>query len=299
MTLAIAAISAAAVALALFRQSAYGVALNSDTILFISMARNLLAGDGLQGWDGKYNGHFGPLTPVSFAVFGLGLADPHAVAGPLNAVAFGLSVLVAGLWLRRRVKSRWLTVWACLCFLLARPMVEVASWAYSAPAFTLTCLLALFWADKHFEDGKRSSLLTAAAFVGLHCLSRYLGAALLLTVIALLALRPRASLRKRLGGSAAYALIGAAPLCLWALRNYATVGYFLDREDESDSLPWDWALLMMESMSEWWTPFVPVPVGAGAATGATAAALAAAGALALVALVRWLRNVARGRGSSC
>ena len=290
LTLAIAAISAAAVALALFRQSAYGPGLNQDTIHFIAMARSLLEGDGLRSWDGAYYGQWGPLTAIAFAVFGFGLADPHSAAGPLNAAAFGLSVLVAGLWLRRRVKSRWLTVWACLCLLLARPLVEMASWAYSEPVFALTGALALFWADKHLADGRRSSLLTAAAFVGLACVSRYMGMSLLLTVAALLALRPGATLRERIGGSAVFALIGGAPACLWMLRNYLTVGYFTHPGDWSDSMVWHWAIPVAESVSRWWTPFVPVSPSAAIAVGATAAAMAVAGALTAFALVRWLRS---------
>ena len=294
LTLAIAAISAAAFALALFRQSAYGPGLNQDTIHFIAMARGLLEGDGLRGWDGGYYGQWGPLTPISFAAFGLGLADPHDVAGPLNAAAFGLSILVAGLWLRRRVKSRSLVIWACLCCLFARPMVEIASWAYSSPVFTLLNMLALFWADKHFEDGRRSSLLMAAALAGLSCLSRYMGISLLLAIAALLAIRPRASNRKRLAGATAFALIAAAPLCLWALRNYVTVGFFLRARDSSDSMVWEWAIPMMETMSTWWTPFAPVSVSVGVAVAATAAAMAVVGALTAVALVRWLRTASAG-----
>ena len=293
LTLAIAAISAAALALALFRQSAYGPGLNQDTIHFIAMARSLLDGDGLRSWDGAYYGQWGPLAAISFAAFGFGLADPHSAAGPLNAAAFGLSVLVAGIWLRRRVKSAWLILWACACMVLAFPLVEMSAWAYSEPGFILTGTLALFFADKHFEDGKRSSLLLAAAFAGLTCVSRYMGISLLLTVAALLALRPGASLRERLGGSAAFALIGATPICLWALRNYLTVGFFLRYQDSSDSAVWEWVVPMMATMSAWWTPFVPVP--ALAATGATMAAIAAVGALTTLALVRWLRT---GRGGA-
>ena len=289
LTLALLCLAAAGVALALFRQSQHGVRVDGDAIHFISMARSLLEGDGLRSWDGNYYGQWGPLAAVSFAVFGFGVADPLTVAGPLHAAAFGLSILVAGVWLRRRVESRWLVVWACACVLLARPVVETSGWALSESGFILTGLLALFFADRHFEDGKRSPPLLSAAFCALHCLSRYMGIALLFTVIALLVLRPGVTLRERLASASAYALIGGVPLCLWALRNYFTVDFFLRYRDSSDTMVWEWIIPMMESMSKWWTPFVPVSASVGVGAGATMAALAVVGALTLRALVRRLR----------
>jgi len=290
LTLALICIAAAGVALVFFRQSVYGVRVNGDAIHFIAIARSLLAGDGLLSWDGNYYGQWPPLPAFAFAAFGFGLADPKDVAGPLHAVAFGISILVAGVWLRRRVKSKWLVVWACACVVLARPVVEMAAWAYAEPLFILTGILALYWADRHFEDGKLSSLLLAAAFCGLHCLSRYMGIALLLTVIALLALRRGAAPRERLASAAAYALIGGVPLVIWALRNYVTVGFFLRYQDSSDTAFWEWIIPMMESMAKWWAPFVPVSASVGGGAAATMAAMAVAGALTLRAFVRWMRT---------
>ena len=296
LTLALLCVAAAGVALVLFRQSTYGARLNGDAIRYIGMARSLTDGDGLRSWDGEYYGQWPPLTPVAFAAAGgFGLVDPKTVAGPLNAAAFGLSILVAGAWLRRRVKAKWLVVWACACIVLARPAVEMAAWAYAEPLFMLTGLLALYWADRHFEDGRRSSLLLSAAFCALHCLSRYMGAAALVTVIALLALRRGAPIRERLAGASAYALIGGAPMFAWTLRNYATVGYYLQPQDTSDTMFWDWIIPMAESVSRWWTPFVPVSVGVGVGAAASAAALAVVGALTLRALARRLRADGGGR----
>ena len=297
LALAIICLAAAGAALVLFRQSYYGVRVNGDSIHYIAIARGLLEGGGLLSWDGSYRGEWPPLTSVLFAVFGFGLADPHDVAGPLNAAAFGLSILVAGLWLRRRVKSGWLVLWACACVLLARPVVEMSAWAFSEPVFMLTGLLALFWADRHFENGGRSSLLLSAAFCALHCMSRYLGIATLLTVIGLLAFRRGAARRERLENAATYALISAVPLCAWIIRNYFTSGFLMRRRDTSDTPVWDWIIPTMEFISEWWTPFVPVSAGAGFAAGATAAALAVVGALTVRALVRCAPKAA-GRDSS-
>ena len=49
-----------------------------------------------------------PLYPAMLASGGLFGLDPHAIAGPLNAVIFGLTVLVAGSWMRCHLHSRFL-----------------------------------------------------------------------------------------------------------------------------------------------------------------------------------------------
>ena len=295
LTLALLCLAAAGAALVLFRQSSYGARMDGDSIHYIAIARAMLDGDGLRSWDGTYRGEWPPLTSLSFAVFGFGLADPKVVAGPLNAAAFGLSILVMGAWLRRHVRARWPVFWACACVVLAQPVVELAAWARSEPVFILTGLLAMLWADRHFEDGKRSSLLASAAFCALHCMSRYLGVATLFTVVGLLALRRAAPLRERLAGAAAYALICGAPLVAWTVRNYFTSGFLMRRRDTSDSMVWEWIIPMVELISAWWTPFVPASAGGAGATAATMAALAGAGALTVWALVRWLRADGGGR----
>ena len=55
--LTIAAVSLLGVALALFRQSGYGVIKSHDSIHYISMARNLLEGNGLLAFSGEYMTH--------------------------------------------------------------------------------------------------------------------------------------------------------------------------------------------------------------------------------------------------
>ncbi len=53
-----------------------------------------------------------PLYPTLLAVAGGFTFDPRDVAGPLNALIFGLTLFVAGQWLRRRIKSTFLVAQA-------------------------------------------------------------------------------------------------------------------------------------------------------------------------------------------
>ena len=168
------AIAAAAIlgaAMVLHRQSAYGAVLSADSVHYISMARSVMAGHGFMSYDGGYHPHWPPLTSALYAAFSFGVFDPMAVAGPLNAAALALAVFTVGMWLRRRVESPFVVAWACLSLVFAVSAIRVFDWAWSEPPFILLTTLALYWTDRHLEDGKRSSLARAAAFSALACLT--------------------------------------------------------------------------------------------------------------------------------
>ena len=222
-TLLLAAAAALAAGLVLLRQAAYGPGMSWDAVNYITAARNLLAGAGLVDLTPPYV-FWPPLYPALLAggggLFGL---DPYAVAGPLNAVIFGLTVLVAGWWLRRHLQSRFLWLWGCFSIALALPLAEMASQALSESAFILFVTLALTQIDAHLDGGGRASLMRAGAFSAAACLTRYMGVSVIVAVIPLL-LAARVAPREKVKRIAVYTLLAAAPLGLWMLRNFLLVG---------------------------------------------------------------------------
>ncbi len=292
-TTAIAAIALLGAAMVLYRQSAYGASLSADSVSYISMARNVLAGHGFMPYHGGYVSAWPPLTSALYAAFSFGVFDPMAVAGPLNAAMFALAVFTVGMWLRRRVESPFVAAWACLSLVFAVSAIRVFDWIWSEPSFILATTLALHWTDRHLEDGKRSSLAWAAAFSAAACLSRYLGAALVIAVALMILLRRGVSWRERFISAAAYSAVSLLPICAWLARNRLTTGLlFGDRG--IDELTLARVPPTLAEMANWWLPYVPIPGAEGAAVWATAAALSVAAALSLFALHRWLRADADG-----
>ena len=222
-TLFLAAAAALGAGLVLLRQARHGPGMGWDAVNYIMAARNLLAGEGLIGLEGPLVS-WPPLYPVLLASGGLFGFDVHAVAGPLNAVLFGLTVLVAGRWLRRHLRSRFLWLWGCLALALALPLAEVASQALSESAFILCVTLALTQIDAHLDGGGRGALLRAAACSALACLTCYLGTSVLLAVVPLLLAAPGVVPREKMQRIAVYMLIAAAPVGLWMLRNLLVAG---------------------------------------------------------------------------
>ena len=259
-SLILAAAAALGAGLVLLRQARYGPEMWWDPINYITAARNLLAGEGLVDLTGPLVS-WPPLYPTLLAGGGLFGLDPHAVAGPLNAVLFGLTVLVAGGWLRRHLHSRFLWLWSCLALALALPLAAVASAALSEPAFILCVTLALTQIDAHLDGGGRGALLRAAAYSALACLTRYLGASVLLAVVPLLLAAPGVAPREKMQRIAVYVLIAAAPVGLWMLRNLLVAGSTTGpRGRSSYSLSFIVEEAWRIAVGDWWLVGVTAPV---------------------------------------
>ena len=299
-TLALAALSALGAGLVLAREVTYGVGLTWDALTYISTAESLLAGDGfvaLYGW--RYHWH-PPLYPLLLAGAGLGAVNPYAVAGPLNAVIFGLTIFVAGRLALRLVRNSLLAAWACVGLALSLPLAAAATQALSEPLFILCVTLSLLHSVRYFEAGRRSALLWAAVFASLAFLTRYTGITLILTMTPLLLLQRGLALpekARRLGG---YLAVAGLPVAGWLGWNYLAYGQVRGEQ----APPWDslgevlqkylsdlsgWLLLYQPS-GEW---------GAAAAAALTALALAALAGVVAAAWFKLARNSGGGTWIGC
>ena len=237
-TLFLIAVAVLGAGLVLARQVTYGVSLHWDSFEHISTARSLLAGGGLfTPWGAPYE-WWPPLFPMLLAAGSFGIFDPQDVAGPLNAVCFGLTVLVAGHWLRQHLRSRFLLACGCLAIALALPVAWIAAWAMSEAPFILFTTLALTRTSAFVREPRRSTLLWAAVFTALACLTRYMGVAVVVTVVLILLFQDATTTRAKAWRIAGYGLIASLPISLFFLRNYILVGDLTSsRRDVDYSLP--------------------------------------------------------------
>ena len=228
-TMLLAALSALGVALVMAREITYGVGLEFDSIVYIAGARNLLAGEGYSDISGSPVTWWPPLYSLLLATASLGAWDPLDVAGPVNAAVFGLTIFTVGRYLRQRLVSRFLVVWACLAVTLSVPLADMASWAMSDPLFILLTTLALVRIDQFLTDGKTSSLVWAAVFSALAWLTRNMGVVLPVLVGLLLLFQPGTPLIRRARRIAVFSLIAALPMALWVVQTHLLTGYAFDR----------------------------------------------------------------------
>ena len=207
-----------------------GVGGGFDAAFYISVARNLADGQGFAFFLHPPNhirvASSPPLLPLALAFGSLFGPDPLAIIGPLNAVAFGLTVFAATWWMRCRVRSRFLVAWAGVALAASPPLVFVATHGLSEPLFILFATLGLYNLDRYLAApaaGSRAALLRAAAYAALACLTRYIGVALVVCGLGLLLSRKEA-FRIKAARGLLFACLALAPLSLWLLRNVWLTG---------------------------------------------------------------------------
>ena len=202
-------------ALVLAREVAHGPGLGPDSVIYVEVARNLLEGEFFTQRYGAPLILQPPLYPALLAAASLSLFDPKDVIAPVNAAVVGATVFIAGRWLAGRLTRRSLGAWSVLAVACAHPLVWAGSIGFPAALFILLSTLALIKADAFLQEGKRSSLALASLFSMLAWLTHYTGIAIVVSVGALLLLRPGAPLAVRAKRAAAYALASSAPTAVW------------------------------------------------------------------------------------
>ena len=120
--------------------------------------------------------------------------------------------------------------------------------------FILLTTLALIAAARFRDGGRRSALLWAAVFTALACLTRYMGVAILLTVVVVLLFTDQRRPEKA-QNMAWYSLIAVAPPAAVLLLNQLFIGTFNSNPPSETTLP---AILssMAEALASW---LLPVP----------------------------------------
>ena len=220
LTLLIGLAALAGAGLALARQATYGALLNFDSVAYIAAARNLVAGEGLAGYGGEAYITWPPLYPLMLAGGSLGVAEPLAVAGPLNAGIFGLTIFAVGRYLQRRLAHGYPAAGACFALALALPLTGLAAAALSEPLFILLATLALMRTDDYLANGRTAALLWVAALSALAWQTRYIGIVVPAFIGLAVLLQVSVPLGDRLRRVVALGLIAGLPMAAWLGRNY-------------------------------------------------------------------------------
>ena len=235
-TVVVAGIAMVGSAMVLLRTATYGIAWTYDTSMYITTAQNLLEGRGFTTYFGSpygalpYYGGAAPLYPAILAIFSFfSSMDIIEAARYINALAFGLVVFVVAIWLRTRIESRFLVIWAASACVLSVSFGDSAAWALTEILFTLGCMASLFALDRFLDVQRRSYLIWAALGAAAALLTRYMGVVVIGTGLVVICLQKRVTWRAKLSNSAIWSLIAFAPLGLWILRNIVVLKSTLGR----------------------------------------------------------------------
>ena len=199
-----------------------------DTKIYMEYAESLAAGDGFLR-ELKSENHYllwwPPLFPVVLAFFRL-LGVELAEAGRyLNAVSFGLIILIAGHWLYRHIRSRLIVVAASIAIMVSFPLPRISSHVMPDTLFILVTLLALVQIES-FLSGRtaKTGFLLSIVFSASAPLIRWIGLTVIFTGILLILTRQGTPARVRWKLAVLYGAASSLPLALWLTRNWTLSG---------------------------------------------------------------------------
>ncbi len=210
-----------------------GPIIASDSVAYITAARNWLAGRGLSRLSGtsgtKPMTHYAPL--LSMAIAGLQLLGLEALNAVrfLNSFLFGASVFLVGTAIWSVTANRWFSL-AGACLMLTSPiMIEQYAWALSEPIYLFFGLLCLFLLAEYQRTGNLLSFFTSTASAALTLTSRYIGVTVLLTAIVCILLNHAKKLAVKIKETLVFVVIATLPIILWLLRNLRLTGSATNR----------------------------------------------------------------------
>ncbi len=215
------------VILILASTSRYGIGLTSDSVGYIAVARNLIAGNGVINYDGTYHVSQPPFYPALLAIMGYTFGtDPFLVARLVNASIFGFIIYLSAIIVFRYTHSLLLTIIILGMILFKNPLIDVSIMAWSEPLFICLILLFFLCAEAYLVKKSIPLLILLSGIVALISLTRYIGITLIATGGLAILLLCRISFKEKILHLFLFGFISVIPMGGWIFRNYVFSGTF-------------------------------------------------------------------------
>lgn len=191
----------------------------SDAMVYIVSAKNLLAGHGLGLFrpSGRFlpTTHFPPLFPLVLSAIGVTGIDLVIAARWVNAILFGINILVVGISFFVLTRWAWVSISLSILILSSPIWIFLHSGAMSEPLFIFTGLVSIFLLIHYLKSNKRSKLVGGAIASGLAFITRYIGSAFIIAGALGLLIFRRGSWKRRFVDISNYLFISVLPMLLW------------------------------------------------------------------------------------
>jgi hypothetical protein len=211
-----------AVALVRWGLAVRPIGMSPDSGAYLSIGMSWRAGLGFHSLEGRYLQHWPPLYPFLLGLLD-GLKSPilRSIAR-LNEASIFVTVLFAGLWIARHVRSLAVSSLALAFLALAPSMTgRVALWAWSEVPWLVFVTGGLYALDCHLGSGRLRSLAAAIVFAGAAALTRYVGVSSIAALGVALWIGGRGGFFRRTLRAGLASALAMAPLGAWMARNWA------------------------------------------------------------------------------
>ncbi len=246
----------AAVVMVLATTAPYGAGVSGDSVYYLSGAQNIAAGNGYFDHFGNPIVKFPPLYTYLLAAISWATGLTPLWAGTyLNALAFGLMVVLSGLLFRRDFDNKVLVIMGTLAVLFCRSFFNLGINIFSDPLFFVLCLLFLLLLPRYMQTGSTKTLLLLSLVTALALLQRYIALALVLTGIFAIFLKHYKHFWRAITLNLLYGGLSSLPLAGWILfRNVLTYGEFIGSRSVTRVLFWQNSVDALQRMAYWFLP---------------------------------------------
>lgn len=210
-----------------------GIGTSLDSVSYITAARNLLHGQGLQDIHSHPQDvnlhiqktkmapmtHFPPLYPTILALIGILGIDPLLGSELLALITFGINLFLVYFITYRYTKSYWLSLLSSFFALSSIDMLRIHSHALTEPLFITFILLTIFSLANYLEKNLKIFLYLSAIMASLAWLDRYIGITLVVASILSLWLFKKCNLKIKIIDSVIFIIISCLPISLWMTRS--------------------------------------------------------------------------------
>ena len=242
-------ICAAAGAGILFISMAQGVGVGGDATIYITSARNLLAGKGLglinAAGEFRLIPYFPPFYSLVLAFFGLFTADLSLIAMILNMVLFAGLIYLVTIWTERVSEEIFPGVLLGLLLGGSPILVPAYSWAMSEPLAAFLGFAGLILLEKSLIENQRFGFWCSALLLGLSFLTRYSSAAFIGAAVLLILCFEGETFKNRFFGAFFYGLVSADPMIAWLIIDYTQTNTVSSRS------------MLSGRTAELWAAFLP------------------------------------------
>lgn len=215
----------------------WGIGASPDSVTYIGGARNLVAGYGfsMKTVSGATEPitHFPPLYSMLLSLSRFFAVDPMAGARWINALLFGLNLLLASYIAHRHIPGSqrflWLPLVGSLVVLTAPSILEIHLMAWTEALFLFLAFSGLTALATYLQRLELRYLLLAAMLISAAFMTRYAGAALIAMGFLGVIFYGPSNIPRRLKSAGLFTFISLLTPALWMAGNYLSAGTITSR----------------------------------------------------------------------
>ncbi|MBQ6505452.1 MAG: hypothetical protein IJI57_16225 [Flexilinea sp.] len=242
-------ICAAAGAGLLFISMAQGVGVGGDATIYITSARNLLAGNGLglinAAGEFRLIPYFPPFYSLVLAFFGLFTGNLPLVSLILNLALHAGLVFLITYWIIRISDNLFPGLLLGMLLAGSPIIIPASSWAMSEPLAILLGFAGLILLEKSLIEDIRFAFWASAVLLGLSFLTRYSSAAFIGAAALLIFCFEGETRKKRFIRAFTYGVISVIPMIIWLIIDYTQTNTVASRS------------MLNGRTAELWAAFLP------------------------------------------